>query len=161
MGSSHPKMVIKPDGSQPVPKPDGSHPAPAKLKCTLEDAILIHLHHPGSRPPPVQPCDMPNASENKTAYSPEELHCLTGCCHFCNYHHIILMSKDGTLLNSGEFPLSLGSYATISKTPCGKLIDQLPSKYLNIVHINIAIWGLGFYRGIQICPYFCEPRHML
>jgi hypothetical protein len=57
---------------------------------------------------------------------------------FCNYQHIISTSKDGTLLNSGKFPLSLGSYTTIPKAPRGKPIDHLPSKYLDIVHVDIA-----------------------
>ncbi len=48
------------------------------------------------------------------------------------------MSKDGILLNSGEFPLALGAYATIPKAPWGKPIDHLPAKYLNILHVEIA-----------------------
>jgi hypothetical protein len=96
------------------------------------------LHHPGTRLPPIHPCDTPNASKNKTTYTPEELHCLTGCHHFRNYQHIILTFIDGTLLNSGKFPLSLGSYATILKAPRGKPIDCLLSKYLDIVHVGIA-----------------------
>jgi hypothetical protein len=81
---------------------------------------------------------MPNACETKTCYSPEELHYLKGCHRICNYQHIISASKDSTLLNSGEFPLTLGFYATIPKAPCGKPIDRLPLKYLDIVHVDIA-----------------------
>ncbi len=61
-----------------------------------------------------------------------------GCRHFRNYHHILLMPKDGILLNSGEFLLALGAYATIPKAPQGKPIDHLPAKYLNIIHVDIA-----------------------
>ena len=48
------------------------------------------------------------------------------------------MSKDGKFLDSGEFPASIGSYATIPKAARGKPIDCTLSKYLNIVHIDIA-----------------------
>jgi hypothetical protein len=76
--------------------------------------------------------------ETKRTYTPEELHQLTSCHHFCNYQHIISSTKDGILLNIGEFPLSLGTYDTTPKAPRGKAIDQLPAKYLNIVHADIA-----------------------
>jgi hypothetical protein len=154
MRASHLKMAIKPDESQSAPEPDGSHSAPAKLECMSEGNILVRLHHPGSRPPPVGPCNMPNASENKTADSPKELHHLARCCHSPNYHHIILSSKNDTLLNSGEFPLSLGSYAAILNAPCSKPIDQLPSKYLDIVHINIAFRDCVFIGGFKYALIF-------
>jgi hypothetical protein len=44
---------------------------------------------------------------------------------------------DGILLNSGEFPLLLGSYATIPKAPCGKSIDPPPVK-VDLVHANVG-----------------------
>jgi hypothetical protein len=71
-------------------------------------------------------------------YTPKELHCLTGCCRFCNYQQTILTTKDGTLINTGKFLSSLGTYATIPKAPCGKAINRLPVKYLDIVHVDIA-----------------------
>ncbi len=40
-----------------------------KLECMLPEDIMTHLHHPGSRPPPVHPCNIPNASESKTSYT--------------------------------------------------------------------------------------------
>jgi hypothetical protein len=102
------------------------------------DNIVAHLHHPESHLPPIRPCDTPNSSDTKTTYTPKELHRLTGCCCFCNYQHIILTTKDSTLINTGEFSLSLGTYATIPKAPRGKAIDRLPAKYLDIVHVDIA-----------------------
>ncbi len=48
------------------------------------------------------------------------------------------MTKDGSLLNTGKFPLSLGMYATIPKAPRGKAIDRHQAEYLNIVQVNIA-----------------------
>jgi hypothetical protein len=111
----------------PPPYPPSVHseapsrgPPPTKLECMTKDEIITALHHPNSRPPPVWPCNTPNSSDTKTTYTPKKLHCLTGCRRFCNYQHIISTTKDGSLLNTGKFPLSLGTYATIPKAPCGK-----------------------------------------
>jgi hypothetical protein len=103
-----------------------------------QDEIIAHLHHPGTSPPPICPSDCPNGSNTKSKWTPEELHCITGCWCFRNYQHIIVTSKDGHLIDTGEFPLLLGSYTTILKAPCGKSIDPTLSYYLDIVHINIA-----------------------
>jgi hypothetical protein len=121
-----------------------------------EDKILMLLHHPGTCLPPIYLCNTPNASENKTTYTPEELHSLTGCRCFRNYQHIIATSKDGTLLNFGEFPLSLGSYATILKAPRGKPIDHLPSKYLDIVHVDIAFGDCVSIGGFKYTLIFVD-----
>jgi hypothetical protein len=103
---------------QQSPADTVKHDAPLKLECMSEqEDIVRELHHPGSRLPPVRPCDTPNSSETKTTYTPEELHRLTECRWFRNYQHIIASSKGGTLLHTGKFPLSLGMYATIPKAP--------------------------------------------
>jgi hypothetical protein len=127
----------------PMPPPSASEvpkmgSPPTKLECMSTDDIIAHFHHPESCLLPIRPCDTPNSSDTKTTYTPEELHCLTGCHTFCNYHHIILTTKDSTLINTGKFPLSLGIYATIPQAPRGKANDKLPAKYLDIVHVDIA-----------------------
>jgi hypothetical protein len=99
---------------------------------------------------------MPNAYETKTCYSPEELPRLMGCHCFRNYQHIISVLKDGTLLKSGEFPLSLGSYATIPKAPRGKPIDHLPLKYLDIVHVDIAFEDCISIGGFKYALIFVD-----
>jgi hypothetical protein len=100
--------------------------------------MIAQLHHPGTSLPPIRPSDPPNGSDTKSTWTPEELYCITGCCRFCNYRHIIDATKDGHLLDTGEFPISLGSYMTIPKAPRGKPIDRMPSFYLNIVHVDVA-----------------------
>ncbi len=55
---------------------------PTKLECMSTDNIVARLHHPESHLPPIWPCDTPNLSDTKTAYTPNKLHCLTGCCCF-------------------------------------------------------------------------------
>jgi hypothetical protein len=127
-----------------------------QLECMAEDKIVTLLHHPGTGLPSICPCNTPNASKHKTTYTPEELHCLMGCSRFHNYQHIISTSKDGTLLNSGKFPLSLGSYATISKAPRGKPIDRLPSKYLDIVQVDIAFGNCVSVGGFKYTLVFVD-----
>jgi hypothetical protein len=126
-----------------------------------KDEITTVLHHPNSRLPPVRPCDTPNSSDTKTTYTPEELYHLTGCRHFCNYQHIISTTKDGSLLDTSKFPLSLGTYATIPKAPRGKAIDRHQAKYLNIVHVNIAFGNCGSVGGFEFALIFvdCATRY--
>jgi hypothetical protein len=129
---------------------------PSKLECMFSSEILSQLHHPNSCPPPVRPCNTPNTSKSRTTYTPEELHHLTGCRCFRNHQHIILTSKDGILINSGEFLLLLDSYATIPKTLCGKIINQLPSKYLEIVHVDIAFNNCMSIGSIELTLIFVD-----
>jgi hypothetical protein len=111
--------------------------APKELECMSKEEIQTYLHHPESCFPPIRPCDTPNASNSKTVFNPEELHCLTGCRRFWNYQHIISMSKGGTLCNTGEFPLFLGAYTTIPKEACGKTINRfLPSTSMSSTTIT-------------------------
>jgi hypothetical protein len=152
----------------PPPRPPSVHgeatsrgPPPTKLECMTKGDIITALHHPNSRLPPVRPCDTPNSSDTKTTYTPEELHHLTSCRRFCNYQHIISTTKDGTLLNTGEFPLSLGTYATIPKAPCGKAIDRHQAKYLDIVHVDIAFGNCVSVGGFKFALIFVDraPRY--
>jgi hypothetical protein len=121
-----------------------------------DEEIVVELHHPNTRLPPVRPCDTPNSSETKTTYTPEELHRLTGCRRFRNYQHIISGTKDGTLLNTGEFPLSLGTYTTIPKAPRGKAVNCLISKYLNIVRVDIAFGDCVSVGGYKFALIFVD-----
>jgi hypothetical protein len=146
----------------PTPPPPASEvpekgSPPTKLECMSTVDIVAHLHHPESCLLPIRSCDTPNSSDTKITYTPEELNCLTGCHHFCNYQHIILTTKDGTLINTGDFSLSLGTYATIQKAPLGKAINRLPAKYLGIVHINIAFGDCVSVRGLKFTLIFVDP----
>jgi hypothetical protein len=118
--------------------------------------IQTYLQHPESHFPPICPCDTPNASDSKMAFTPEELHGLTGCCCFWDYQHIISTSKGGILCNTDKFPLSLGlgAYATILKALCGNPIDRLPSKYLDIVHVDIVFGDYILVGGYKFALVF-------
>jgi hypothetical protein len=119
-----------------------------------QDEIIAQLHHPGTSLPPIRPSNHPNRSKTKSTWTPEELYHITGWRCFCNYCHIIDASKDGHLINTGEFPISLGSNTTIPKAPCGKLIDQTLSYYMDIVHINIAFGNCASVGGYKYALVF-------
>jgi hypothetical protein len=102
------------------------------------DKILEHFHHTGTTLPAVRPCDTANASDTKTHWSGEEIHRIMGCRKFRNYKHILHMSRDGEWIDGGEFPPSLGSFATIPKAKRGKLLYRSRYRYLDAVHIDIA-----------------------
>jgi hypothetical protein len=118
--------------------------------------IIAQLHHPNKTPSPVRPCDTPNPSDTKSTWTAEELHCITGCWRFRNYQHLIQSSKDGTFVDSGKFPASIGFYATLPKAARGKPIDCTPSKYLNIVHINIAFGDCLSIGGYKYALIFVD-----
>jgi hypothetical protein len=61
-----------------------------------------------------------------------------GCRKFKTYKHLLLVSCDGQWVDSGKFPPSLGSFATVPKGNKGKHIDWTLYLYLNVVHVNIA-----------------------
>ena len=81
---------------------------------------------------------------------------MTGCRRFRNYRHLIHTSKDGHFLDNGEFPVSLGAYTTIPKAPRGKPIDRLPSKYLDVVHIDIAFGDCMSIGGYKYALIFVD-----
>jgi hypothetical protein len=117
---------------------------------------VTHLHHPDSRLPPIRPCNSPNLSKTKTTYTPEELHCLTGCCHFQIYQHITTTTNSSTLINTGEFPILLVTYTTLPKAGRGKPINRLPSKYLYRVHLDIAFGDCVLVRGYKFALIFVD-----
>jgi hypothetical protein len=124
--------------SQPSHDP---HPSPVSstLLSTLSRVdITCLIHHEGSSFPPVIPCDRANGSNTKTHWTSKELHCALGCHHFRNYKHILQTSLNGKWIDGGEFPLALGSYATIPKAAQGGNIDCTKFYFLDVVHADIA-----------------------
>jgi hypothetical protein len=89
-------------------------------------------------------------------WTSEELHCIKGCCHFCNYKHLVYLSKDGSYIDSGEFPVSLGAYTTILKAPRGAPIDCTSYKYLDVVHIDIAFGDCASVGSFKYALIFVE-----
>jgi hypothetical protein len=61
-----------------------------------------------------------------------------GCRKFRNYKHILDVSRHGEWVNGGEFPISLGLYATVPKAKRGTSLDRTSYKFLDAVHMDIA-----------------------
>ena len=112
--------------------------SPTLLPTLTRDDITRLVHHEGSFLPPVCPCNRANGSDTKTHWTSEELHHALGCCRFRNYKHILQTSLDGQWIDGGDFPLALGSYATIPKAKRGGAIDRADSRFLDMVHMDIA-----------------------
>jgi hypothetical protein len=144
--------IEHPAGTQQQGSKSKPSSIPARLECMTKDEIIAQLHHPNTHLPPVRPCDTPNSSETKTTFTPEKLHRITGCRRFRNYQHIISGTKDGALINTGEFR----TYATIPKAPRGKAIDRLTAKYLDIVHIDIAFRDCVSVGGFKFALIFVD-----
>jgi hypothetical protein len=107
------------------------------------------LHHPNTSLPDIRPCDTANASDTKVHWTSEEIRRIMGCRKFQNYKHILDVSKDGEWMDGGEFPMSIGSYATIPKAKRGLPLDRMVYRYLDAVHMDIAFGdcvSVGGYR---------------
>merc|ERR1712194_616455 len=140
-----PKQRPTPPPSAPAQSTASGGPLSTKILKDIKfmsamtgDEVKEHLHHPGSPPPAVRPCDTPNGSDKKTNWTAEDLHRVTGCRKFKDYRHLLRTTCDGHWVDTGEFPLSLGSYATIPKSRRGKSIDRRACKYLDKVHVDIG-----------------------
>ena len=94
-------------------------------------------------------CDTANASDTKTHWSSEEFHRIMGCRKFCNYKHILDVSRGGEWIDGSEFPMSLGSFATIPKAKRGTPLDRTSYRFLDAIHMDIAFGdcvSVGGYR---------------
>jgi hypothetical protein len=102
------------------------------------DEIVLLLHHDNCLLPSVFPCNMVKASDTKTPWLAKELHRIMGCCKFWNYKTNLQVSLNGEWVHSGEFPPSLGLFATIPKAKPSLPLDWTKYFYLNVVHMDIA-----------------------
>ncbi len=72
-----------------------------------------------------------------------------GCRKFWNYKHILPVSHDGKWMDGGEFPPSLGTYATIRKANNWGPLEHQKYKYLDAVHMDIAFGDCLSVGGFQ------------
>ncbi len=103
--------------TQPTPVDAQKSNTSKPLLSMNETNIRELLHYPGLAPPPIQPCNTPNPLDTKSHWRAKELHHITGCRRFCNYKHLMYVTKDGTYINNGKFPTSIGTFTTIQKAP--------------------------------------------
>jgi len=113
-------------------------PSPTLLSALPPEKIVELFHHLGSPLPAVRPFDTANASNTKTHWSAEEIHRIMGCHKFCNYKLILNVSREGKWIDGGEFPPSLGLFASIPKAKRGKPLDRSRYRFLDAVHMDIA-----------------------
>ncbi len=108
------------------------------LSTMSQEDVLQLVHHEGRVMPSVRPCDTAKSCDKKTHWTAKELHRTMGCQKFCNYKHLLQVSRDGTWVDGGKFPPALGSFATVTKSNKGKPLDQTRYKYLDVVHVDMA-----------------------
>ncbi len=146
---------MAPTGLSP---PDGQpkRKTPDPLVCMDKKDVIALLHKSDGSPPSIRPCDTPNPLDTKSHWTAKELHRITGCLQFWNHKHLLAVSKDGIFINNGEFPTSIGAYTTISKAPCGKAIDSNSSKYLDVVHLDIAFGDCMSVGGFTYALIFAD-----
>ena len=126
------------------------------MSSMTREEIMEHLHHGCVAPPPVRPCDTPNSSDKKTSWSAEELHKVTGCRKFKDYRKLLSITRDGRYMDVGEFPESLGTYATIPKSHRGKGIDRTHYRYLEKVHGDIGFGDTVAIGGAHYALVFVD-----
>ena len=67
-----------------------------------------------------------------------------------------MTSKDGQWLEGGEFPLPLGSNASLRKSNRGKPIDRTLSKFCDVVHLDIAFGDCVSIGGFRYALVFVD-----
>jgi hypothetical protein len=77
-----------------------------------------------------------------------------GCRKFRNYKHILEVSRDGEWMDGGEFPMSLGSDATVPKAKHGHPLDRTVYRYLDAVHMDIAFGDCVSVWEVTVLPSF-------
>jgi hypothetical protein len=79
-----------------------------------------------------------------------------GCRQFRNYKYLVAVTKNSRFFDTGEFPASIGAYTTIPKAPHGKTTDKTPSKYLDVVHLDIMFGDCMSVGGFMYALIFVD-----
>jgi hypothetical protein len=66
------------------------------------------------------------------------------------------VSKDGTFIDAGEFPVSIGAYTTLPKASRGQPIDRTTAKFLDMVHLDIAFGDCLSIGGFKYALIFVD-----
>jgi len=129
------------DASAVVPTPPPPTPTPDDLvsSCAapLTSRLLRQLHPDLASLPPVPPSATAAPCEHRTSFDSLKLHKIFGFRRFRNQRLLTAASSNATLVHTGEFPTSLGDFATIVQSPAGKTIKKR-RKYLDKVHLDIV-----------------------
>jgi hypothetical protein len=79
-----------------------------------------------------------------------------GCRWLPNYKHLVAVTKDRKYIDNVEFLASIWAYPTIPKELLGKPIDQTPSKYLDVVYLDIAFGDCMSVGGYKYASIFMD-----
>ena len=110
--------------------------------------MLNKLHLNPANIPDVRPCNTPAACENRTTFDTLKLHKIFGCRRFRNQQHLAQSSANAKLISTGELPVNLGSFATITNPPAGKP-SRRRRQYLDKVHMDIVFGGCLSLSGFR------------
>eukprot|EP00804_Cyclotella_cryptica_P026709 CCRYP_007942-RA/>CCRYP_007942-RA protein AED:0.35 eAED:0.34 QI:0/0/0/0.66/0.5/0.33/3/0/1904 len=114
----------------------------------LPTRLLKSLHPDASKLPSIPPYATPSATESRTHFDSLKLHRIFGCRRFRNQEHITSASLNSKLVKTGEFPPTLGDFATITNPPRGKPLTKR-RQFLDKVHMDIVFGdclSLGGYK---------------
>eukprot|EP00804_Cyclotella_cryptica_P014487 CCRYP_004816-RA/>CCRYP_004816-RA protein AED:0.72 eAED:0.72 QI:0/-1/0/1/-1/1/1/0/939 len=90
----------------------------------LSSRILKTIHSDPTNLPPIPPYATPSAIESRTQFDSLKLHRIFGCRRFRNQEHVTAASLNAKLIHTGEFPATIGDFATITNPPRGKPIKK-------------------------------------
>ena len=110
--------------------------------------LLSLLHKDPHNLPDVPPAYTPGACEKRTQFDNLKLHKFFGCRKFRSQSHLVTASRNGSLIHTGDFPDTLGDFATLTHPARGKPIKKR-RKYLDKVHLNIVFGDCLSLGGFQ------------
>ena len=127
---AHPLPSCPPSSDQSLPHStvpaDSTIPTTTELNASalqpLSTCLLAQLHKDHHNLPEVPPAYTPGACEKRTKFDNLKLHKIFGCRKFCSHSHIVTASSNGSLINTGDFPDTLGDFATLTEPSRGKPI---------------------------------------
>eukprot|EP00804_Cyclotella_cryptica_P016077 CCRYP_004202-RA/>CCRYP_004202-RA protein AED:0.18 eAED:-0.12 QI:0/0/0/1/0.5/0.33/3/0/1917 len=99
--------------------------------------LLKSIHPNTSKLPSIPPYATPSATESRTTFDTLKLHRIFGCRRFRNQEHVTSASLNAKLLKTGDFPPTIGDFATITNPPRGKPLTKR-RQFLDKVHMDIV-----------------------
>ena len=110
----------------------------ASATQSLSKRIISQLHKDPDNLPEVPPTYTLGACEKRTQFDNLKLHKNFGCRKFRSPSHLFTASRNGSLINTGDLPATLGDFATLTQPARGKPIKKR-RKYLDKVHLDIVL----------------------
>ena len=115
------------------------------------DKLLSTIIHPTNTDlPPIRTCDTPSACDTgKAVLTPDEITRLIGCRRLKRFRDIELVGSNAILHDTGEPTPSLGTFATVPRSPRNKTPLQRPKRFFQKAHCDIGYGDCPAYGGIK------------